>query len=99
MDLAPYEIFYAKICNFMHGWYPKNSYTIVYSPVQERIHWLKLVDYLLIQLDNPWYNYYIAKIACASHIIWFNILFQNIFLTSTGRVQLGDFGIAKVLNR
>ena len=28
-------------------------------PVRKIIHSLKLVDYLHIQVDNPWYNYYI----------------------------------------
>ena len=27
------------------------------------IHSLKLVDYLHVQVDNPWYNYYLAKIS------------------------------------
>ena len=28
-------------------------------PVRKIIHSLKLVDYLHVQADNPWYNYYI----------------------------------------
>ena len=28
-------------------------------PVRKIIHSLKLVDYLLLQADNPWYNYYL----------------------------------------
>ena len=31
---------------------------MVCPPVQEIIHSLKLVDYLLIQVDKPLYNYY-----------------------------------------
>ena len=30
----------------------------VYPPVRKIIHSLKLVDYLHVQADNPWYNYY-----------------------------------------
>ena len=28
-------------------------------PVRKMFHSLKLVDYLHVQMDNPWYNYYI----------------------------------------
>ena len=31
----------------------------VCPPVRKIIHSLKLVGYLHIQADNPWYNYYI----------------------------------------
>ena len=31
----------------------------VCPPVRKIIHSLKLVDYLHVQADNPWYNYYI----------------------------------------
>ena len=30
-----------------------------YPPVRKIIHSLKLVDYLNVQADNPWYNEYI----------------------------------------
>ena len=33
----------------------------VCPPVRKIIHSLKLVDYLHVQADNPWYNYYITK--------------------------------------
>ena len=29
-------------------------------PVRKIIHSLKLVDYLHVQADNPWYNYYLV---------------------------------------
>ena len=32
----------------------------VCPPVRKIIHSLKLVDYLHVQVDNPWYNYYIT---------------------------------------
>ena len=32
---------------------------MVCPPVREIIHSLKLVDYLHVQADKPWYNYYI----------------------------------------
>ena len=28
-------------------------------PARKIIHSLKLVDYLHVQADNPWYNYYL----------------------------------------
>ena len=33
----------------------------VCSPVRKIIHSLKLVDYLHVQADNPWYNFYVNK--------------------------------------
>ena len=33
----------------------------VCPPVRKIIHSLKLVDYLYVQADNPWYNYYLAS--------------------------------------
>ena len=32
----------------------------VCPPVRKIIHSLKLVDYLHVQADDPWYNYYIT---------------------------------------
>ena len=32
----------------------------VCPPVRKIIHSLKLVDYLHVQADNPWYNYYLS---------------------------------------
>ena len=31
----------------------------VCPPVRKIIHSLKLMDYLHVQADNPWYNYYV----------------------------------------
>ena len=33
-------------------------------PVRKIIHSLKLVDYLHVQADNPWYNYYLVPVTC-----------------------------------
>ena len=33
---------------------------MVYPPEREMIHSLKLVDYLLVQADKPWYSYNIV---------------------------------------
>ena len=32
----------------------------VCPPVRKIIHLLKLMDYLHVQADNPWYNYYLS---------------------------------------
>ena len=32
----------------------------VCPPVRKIIHSLRLVDYLHVQADNPWYNYYMT---------------------------------------
>ena len=34
---------------------------MVCPPLGQKKHSLKLVDYLLVQADKPWYNYYIAR--------------------------------------
>ena len=43
-------------------------------PVRKIIHSLKLVDYLCVQTDNPWYNYYIVRetnsICRAKQMFW-----------------------------
>ena len=39
------------------GWVVKNSYTMVWSPAREIIHSLKLVDYLHVQDDKPFYKH------------------------------------------
>ena len=41
----------------------------VCPPVRKIIHSLKLVDYLHVQADNPWYNYYII----------YHVIFQRPF--------------------
>ena len=33
---------------------------LVWPPVHKIIHSLKLVDYLQVQADNPWYNCYVT---------------------------------------
>ena len=40
-------------------------------PVRKIIHSLKLVDYLHVQANNPWYNYYI------NHIDSYSLLFSS----------------------
>ena len=45
----------------------------VCPPVRKIIHSLKLVDYLHVQADNPWYNYYIsnpAKTDLKKSLMW-----------------------------
>ena len=36
-------------------------------PVRKIIHSLKLVDYLHVQADNPWYNYYLTLLNGVVH--------------------------------
>ena len=36
------------------------SQSNVCPPERKIIHSLKLVDYLHVQADNPWYNYYLS---------------------------------------
>ena len=62
-------IFYTTLTNFSTKYLVMcNVYTNVggikelYNvcpPVRKIIHSLKLVDYLHVQADNPWYNYYL----------------------------------------
>ena len=37
--------------------------------VRKIIHSLKLVDYLDIQADNPWYNYYLIVVSCECTVV------------------------------
>ena len=48
----------------------------VCPPVRKIIHSLKLVDYLHVQADNPWYNYNI------SHDLLLSLAALSIILTS-----------------
>ena len=41
----------------------------VCPPVRKIIHSLKLVDYLHVQADNPWYNYYVYWFKYDKHFI------------------------------
>ena len=45
----------------------------VFPPVRKIIHSLKLVDYLHVQADKPWYNYYLFLSIWGkfSHIVLF----------------------------
>ena len=52
------RIFSMKCFTFRKGW--QNIVTTVGPPVRELIHSLKLVDFLHVQADKPWYNFYIV---------------------------------------
>ena len=45
-----------------------NSYTMFVHLYVEIIHSLKLVDYLHVQADNQWYNYYLTHLSLASFV-------------------------------
>ena len=63
----------------------------VCPPVRKIIHSLKLVDYLHVQADSPWYNYYItlygdmgSSAVCGCGIFWsysLTIFYVFIFFT------------------
>ena len=40
---------------------------MVCPPVQEIIHSLKLAEYLLVQVNKPWYNYYLKQVCISSY--------------------------------
>ena len=44
---------------------------MVWLPVREIIHSLKLVDYLPVQVDKPWYNYYLNNVTKYVNHFWF----------------------------
>ena len=48
----------------------QNSYTLVCPPVQEIIHSLKLMDYLLVQADKPLYNYNLSMVITRTQLHW-----------------------------
>ena len=63
----------------------------VCPPVRKIIHSLKLVDYLHVQADNPWYNYFWAVhfAAFCSNCILVS-LFSNFLLATTRDFQQFD---------
>ena len=69
----------------------KKTYTMVCPPVREIIHSLKLVDYLLIQADKPWYNYYPtnAPIICNMHKL---LSIQQAFQLESREIAINAFG-------
>ena len=44
-------------------------YTDVGGIVRKIIHSLKLVDYLHVQADKPWYNYYLINVWCQKECV------------------------------
>ena len=53
VELTHHEIFCAKVGKGGIS----NIYTIVCPHVREKIHSLKLMDYLHVLVDKPWHNY------------------------------------------
>ena len=58
-------------------------------PVRKIIHSLKLVDYLHVQADNPWYNYYITYRPREERGLFYIFLFlnQKYFCTQKNRLN------------
>ena len=52
----------------------------------EIIHSLKLVDYLHVQADNPWYNYYISLFfqVCTNGLLSFEIPYTSYIVPPAG---------------
>ena len=48
------------------------------------IHPLKLVGYLLVQTDKPWYNYYLVKFLKEDNFLWLLVCFPGWFSHSKG---------------
>ena len=48
-------------------------------PVRKIIHSLKLADYLHVQVDNPWYNYYLIAF---NYVFYILVGFNKICFTS-----------------
>ena len=53
----------------------------VYPPVRKIIHSLKVVDYLHVQADNPWYNYY-ARILATIDMLSLFLLQLHVLVSS-----------------
>ena len=41
----------------------------VCPPVRKIVHSLKLADYLYVQADNPWYNYFLVRMSSQSQMM------------------------------
>ena len=65
----------------------------VCPPVRKIIHSLKLVDYLHVHAENPWYNYYLAQDPPTS------FLFSANQLQEKDHIQRGIFSITHTFVR
>ena len=54
----------------------------VCPPVRKIIHSLKLVDYLHVQADNPWYNYYLNQSRALANYVYTCIINSATMLVS-----------------
>ena len=66
----------------------------VCPPVRKIIHSLKLVDYLHVQADNPWYNY-ILHFLISNHLL----LFQRKISEESRKASLQQKRRASILTR
>ena len=53
----------------------------VCPPVRKIIHSLKLVDYLHVQADNPWYKYYVYFMLLAAYLTLVNVYVDLVVVT------------------
>ena len=56
-------MFYTTLTIFSISWCAWSDVDYLYHdcpPVRKIIHSLKLVDYLHVQVDNPWYKFYLS---------------------------------------
>ena len=65
----------------------------VCPPVRKIIHLLKLVDYLQVQADNPWYNFYLnmhAQLSSGVRDLMFSLIIHPlpfiVYMSSKGSV-------------
>ena len=60
--LTNFSMKYLVMCSVYTGVSGIKKLYHVCPPVRKIIHSLKLVDYLDVQADNSWYNYYITNV-------------------------------------
>ena len=71
---------------------------MVCPPVLKIIHDLQLVDYLPIEVDIPWYNYYILGYACGyvlNNVIYFRMDIRPLTISSVWFLSTKYFILSK----